>query len=150
MKNKGLKADPSKAKVEGKEHGDKDEKIGVRDKLSSPSTENSHSDLKSPITSTVKKLETIAESETTHTAESPDISQKEELKEPSTDSFPLKKEGKEKDASPSKKPRPPPLFIPRPVAQRKGTPMSASELPCLLLQPCLNLGGSWSKLRYYS
>lgn len=150
MKNKGLKTDPSKAKVEGKEHGDKDEKIGVRDKLSSPSMETSHSDLKSPITSTVKKLETIAESETTHTAESPDTSQKEKLKEPLTESFPLKKERKEKDTSPSKKPRPPPLFIPRPVAQGKGTPVSASELPRLLLQPCLNLVGSWSELSYYN
>ena len=130
-KNKGPKTDLSKAKVESKELREKDVKTEDRDKLSSPVTENARSELKSPITSSVKNPETGTESGTTQRAAKPDTSQKEKPNEPTIESFPLKKEEKEKSVLPSKKPRPPPLFIPRPVVQGKGTPMSASRLPAM-------------------
>ena len=124
MKNKGLNTDQSKPKSEAGKLGEKE--------VSSPSTENAHSDPKSPIASSVKKAETVAKSETTEKEAKPDGSEKEKLKEPLVESFPLKKEEKERSGSPSKKPRPPPLFIPRPVAQGKGTPVSASKLPAAM------------------
>ena len=138
MKNKGLNTDQSKTKLEAGKLGEKDEKSGAKDKLSSPSTDSAHSDPKSPIASSVQKPETVAKSETTQPEAKPDGNEKEKLKEPLVESFPLKKEGKEKTNSPSKKPRPPPLFIPRPVAQGKGTTLSASKLPAMF-----NSAASW-------
>ena len=129
IKNKGAKTDLNKAKMEEKELGEKNEKISAKDKLSSPSTEKAHSELKSPITSSEKKLETVVEPETTQTEAKLDDSHKEKVKEPSVESFPLKNQGKERAVSPSKKPRPPPLFIPRPLAQGKRTPLPAGNLP---------------------
>lgn len=135
MKNKGLNTDQSKTKLEAGKPGEKDEKSGAKDNLKSPSTESAHSDPKSPIASSVQTSETVVKSETTQPEAKPD---EEKLKEPLIESFPLKKEGKEKTNSPSKKPRPPPLFIPRPLAQGKGTPLSASKLPAMF-----NSAASW-------
>ncbi|KAL9955427.1 hypothetical protein ACROYT_G036754 [Oculina patagonica] len=133
--NKGNKTDFSKAKHEGKELGQKGESIGMRAKVSSSTDENASSEIKSPIASSDKRAETVAQSEASKSPAKPDsslanakghasASHKDKTKTSSEESFPLKKEEKEKVVSP-KKPRPPPLFIPRAVVQGKGTPSSA-------------------------
>lgn len=138
--NKGNKPDLSKAKQDGNKLGEKGESIGMRAKLSSSTDEKAPSEIKSPIAPSDKRAETVAQSES---SQSPakiygssvnekghvDFSQKEKTKISSEQSFPLKKEEKEKVISSPKKPRPrpPPLFIPRAVVQGKGTPQSTGE-----------------------
>ena len=128
VKSKGVKTDLDKAKTEEKELGEKSENIVGKDKVGSLLTGATRSEVKSPITSSEKKLEAATESETSQNVTAkPDVSNKEKIKD-SSENFPLRKEGKEGSVSPSKKPRPPPLFIPRAVAQGKGTPLSAGKL----------------------
>ena len=136
LKSKGVtsKSDLNKTKTEERELEEKNEKSKATDgmeRLSSGEIVKAKPDLKSPITSSAKKLETVPESESLQTATKPEESgKKEELKEPTMQSSPGKKEVKGKADSPLKKPRPPHLFIPRPVAQAtigKGTPASASK-----------------------
>ncbi|XP_068717808.1 ubiquitin carboxyl-terminal hydrolase 36-like [Montipora capricornis] len=123
------KTDVDKTKAEEREPGEKDIKGKVDDELAKASTENaSQADPKSPITSSEKNLGTGPGSESAQTsAKEDDVCQVQKLKEPLAESVPLKKEEKEKADSPPKKPRPPPLFIPRPVAQGKGTPVAATR-----------------------
>lgn len=131
--NKVNKTDPSKAKHEGKVAGEKDESIGLRGESSSSTDEGAPSEIKSPIASSDKRSEAVAKSETAQAPAKPDAKdqvsggQKEKTKGSSDEIFPLKKEEKEKVVSP-KKPRPPPLFIPRPVAQGIGTSLSTRKL----------------------
>ena len=123
--NKGNKTDLSKAKPEGKEHGQKGDSTGVRAKLSDSTAS---AEIKSPIASSDKRAETVAHLETSKSPGKLDTSlasQKDKSKAGSEGSFPLKKEGKEKVAS--TKPRPPPLFIPRAVVQGKGTPITTRK-----------------------
>lgn len=128
VKSKGVKTDLNKAKTVEKELEEKRETITGKDKVGSPLTEATRSEVKSPITSSGKKLEVATETEAAQNVTAkPDVSNKEKIKD-SSENFPLKKEGKEGSVSPSKKPRPPPLFIPRVVAQGKGTPLSAGKL----------------------
>lgn len=123
------KGDLNKAKTEEKELGEKSENIVGKDKMGSLLTGATRSEVKSPITSSEKKLEEAAESEAVRNVTAkPDVSNREKIKD-SSENVPLRKEGKERSDSPSKKPRPPPLFIPRVVAQGKGTPLSAGKLP---------------------
>lgn len=118
----------NKAKTEEKDLGEKREKVAGRDKVGSPLTEATRSEVKSPITSAEKKLEATTESEAAQNVTAkPDVCNKEKIKD-SSENVPLKKEGKDGSVSPSKKPRPPPLFIPRVVAQGKWTPLSAGKL----------------------
>jgi len=127
VKSKGVKTDLNKAKTEERELGEKREKIAGKDKVGSVLTEATRSEIKSPITSSEKKLETATETEAVQNVTAkPDVSNKEKI-EDSSENVPLRKEGKERSDSPSKKPRPPPLFIPRAVAQGKGTPLSAGK-----------------------
>ena len=128
LKSKGVtsKSDVNKTKTEERELEEKSEKSKASDGMESLSTgeiSKVKPDLKSPITSVAKKLETVSESELLQTATKPEESgEKEELKEPIMQSSPVKKDVKGKA-------RPPHLFIPRPVAQAtlgKGTP-SASK-----------------------
>lgn len=132
LKSKGgtSKSDLNKTKTEERELEEKSEKSKTSDGMESLST-GEISKVKSPITSVAKKLETVSESELLQTATKPEESgEKEELKEPIMQSSPVKKEVKGKADSPLKKPRPPHLFIPRPVAQAtlgKGTAPSASK-----------------------
>lgn len=128
VKSKGVKTDLNKAKTEEKELGEKSEKVAGKDKVGSPLTEATRSEVKSPITSSEKKLETVTESEASQNVTAkPDVSNKDKIKD-SSENVPLRKEGKEGSVSPSRKPRPPPLFIPRVVVQGKGTPSSAGKL----------------------
>lgn len=128
VKSKGVKTDLNKAKTEEKELGEKSEKVAGKDKVGSPLTEATRSEVKSPITSAEKKLGAATESEAAQNVTAkPDVCNKEEIKD-SSENVPLRKEGKEGSVSPSKKPRPPPLFIPRAVAQGKGTPLSTGKL----------------------
>lgn len=110
----------------------------MRAKLNSSTDENTSSEIKSPIASSDKRAETVAQSEASKSSAKLDsssvnakshisASHKEKTKTSSEEGFPLKKEEKEKVVSP-KKPRPPPLFIPRAVVQGKGTPSSARKL----------------------
>ena len=118
----------NKAKTEEKELREKSEKVAGKDKVGSPLTEATRSEVKSPITSAEKKLGAATESEAAQNVTAkPDVCNKEEIKD-SSENVPLRKEGKEGSVSPSKKPRPPPLFIPRAVSQGKGTPLSAGKL----------------------
>lgn len=134
LKSKGVtsKSDLNKTNTEGRELEEKSEKGKASDGMESLSTgeiSKVKPDLKSPITSAAKKLETVPESELLQTATKPE-GVKEELKEPIMQSSPVKKEVKGKADSPLKKPRPPHLFIPRSVAQAtqgKGTTPSASK-----------------------
>ena len=149
---KANKTEPSKAKPEGKEHGEKDVKIGMKEKLSSSSIENASSEIKSPIASSGKISETFTKPDTIKSPSRLDSSsasggQKEKAKENSEERFPLKKEGKDKVPSP-KKPRPPPLFIPRPLAQGKGTPVYTCKLHLFVLWCCTDnsVGFSWCGL----
>lgn len=129
VKSKGVKTDLNKAKTEEKELGEKSENIVGKDKVGSLLTGATRSEVKSPITSSEKKLEEATESEAVQNVTAkPDVSNREKIKD-SSENVPLRKEGKERSDSPSKKPRPPPLFIPRVVAQGKGTPLSAGKLP---------------------
>ena len=128
VKSKGVKTDLNKAKTEEKELGEKSENIVGKDKVGSLLTGATRSEVKSPITSSEKKLEAVTESEASQNVTAkPDVSNKEKIKD-SSENVPLRKEGKEGSVSPSKKPRPPPLFIPRAVAQGKGTPLSGGKL----------------------
>lgn len=126
--NKGNKTEPIAAKREEK---DKDEKMGMKEKLKSPSSESVSSEIKSPISSLGKISETFSNPDTSKTLSKSDSSpvegkeqasggQKDKNKETSDEGLTLRKENKGKKLSP-KKPRPPPLFIPRPVIQGKGT-----------------------------
>lgn len=118
----------NKAKTEGKELGEKSASIAGKDKVGSPLRELTGSEVKSPITSSAKRLEAATEPEAAQNVKAkPDVCNKEKIKD-SSENVPLRKEGKEGCVSPSKKPRPPPLFIPRAVAQGKGTPLSAGKL----------------------
>lgn len=136
--NKGNKADLSKAKQGGNKHGERSEDIGMRPKLSSSTDENAASEIKSPIASSDKRRESVAQSESSQYPAKIDgssvnekshvnFSQKEKTKTSSEESTPSKKEEKGKISSSPKKPRPPPLFIPRAVVQGKGTPQSARK-----------------------
>ena len=131
--NKGNKTDLSKAKQDVNKVAEKGENIGIRPKLSSSTNENAASEIKSPIASSDKRTVTQSESsqspakivdssvnEKSHV----NFSQKEKALEGST---PSKKDEKGKVISSPKKPRPPPLFIPRAVVQGKGTPQSAGK-----------------------
>ncbi|KAM7447912.1 Ubiquitin carboxyl-terminal hydrolase 42 [Porites harrisoni] len=127
VKSKGVKTDLNKAKTEEKELGEKSENIVGKDKVGSLLTGATRSEVKSPITSSEKKLEEAAELEAVRNVTAkPDVSNREKIKD-SSENVPLRKEGKERSDSPSNKPRPPPLFIPRVVAQGKGTPLSAAK-----------------------
>lgn len=142
--NKVNKTDPSKAKHEGKVAGEKDESIGLRGESSSSTDEGAPSEIKSPIASSDKRSEAVAKSETAQAPAKPDAKdqvsggQKEKTKGSSDEIFPLKKEEKEKVVSP-KKPRPPPLFIPRPVAQGIGTSLSTRKLLQCFKHPSYSL-----------
>lgn len=133
LKSKGVssKSDLNKTKTEERELEEKSKASDGMENLSTGEISKVKPDLKSPITSVAKKLETVSESELLQTATKPEESgEKEELKEPIMQSSPVKKEVKGKADSPLKKPRPPHLFIPRPVAQAtlgKGTASSASK-----------------------
>jgi len=132
--NKGSKPDPSKAK----QNGEKGENLGMQTKLGSSTDVNAPSEIKSPIASSDKRTETVTQSESSQTPAKIDgssvddkshesLSQKEKAKRSSEESVSSKKEEKGKVISSPKKPRPPPLFIPRAVVQGKGTPQSACK-----------------------
>ena len=132
--NKGNKADLSKAKQGGNKHGERSEDIAMRPKLSCSTDENAASEIKSPIASSDKRRETVAESESSQypakidgSSVNANFSQKEKTKTSTEESTPSKKEEKGKITSSPKKPRPPPLFIPRAVVQGKGTPQSGRK-----------------------
>ena len=132
--NKGNKADLSKAKQGGNKHGERSEDIAMRPKLSSSTDENAASEIKSPIASSDKRRETVAQSESSQypakidgSSVNANFSQKEKTKTSTEESTPSKKEEKGKITSSPKKPRPPPLFIPRAVVQGKGTPQSGRK-----------------------
>ena len=107
-------------------------------KLSSSTDVNAQSEVKSPIASSDKRTETVTQSESSQSPAKIDgstgdekshdsLNQKEKAKMSSEESVSSKKEEKGKIISSPKKPRPPPLFIPRAVVQGKGTPQSACK-----------------------
>lgn len=133
--NKGNKTESSTAKHEGKEKYDKN---GLKEKFINPSTESLSSETKSPISSLGKFSETLSKPDTSKSPGKSDGSsvevkgqalggQEDKIKETSDEGLPLRKENKEKKLSP-KKPRPPPLFIPRPLVQGKGMPSHTRKL----------------------
>ena len=133
--NKGNKTESSTAKHEGKEKYDKN---GLKEKFINPSTDSLSSETKSPISSLGKFSETLSKPDTSKSPGKSDGSsvevkgqalggQKDKIKETSDEGLPLRKENKEKKLSP-KKPRPPPLFIPRPLVQGKGMPSHTRKL----------------------
>lgn len=140
--NKGNKPDLSKTKQDRNKLGEKDENIGMQAKLSSSTDVNAPSEIKSPIASSDKRTDTVTQSESSQSPAKIDgssvnekchFSQKEKTKMSSEESTPSKKEEKGKVISSSKKPRPPPLFIPRAVVQGKGTPQSTRKSLQLLI-----------------
>ena len=134
--NKGNKPDMSKAKQDGNKLGEKGENIGMPAKSSSST--DAPSEIKSPIASSDKRTETVTQSEGSQLPAKIDgssgnekghinLNQKEKTKMSSEESVSSKKEEKGKAISSPKKPRPPPLFIPRAVVHGKATPQSTRK-----------------------
>ena len=135
--NKGNKPDMTKLKQDGNKLGEKSENIGMRAKLSSST--DAPSEIKSPIASSDKRTETVTRSDSLQPPAKIDgssvnekghvnFNHKEKMKMSSEESVSSKKEEKGKVVSSPKKPRPPPLFIPRAVVQGKATPQSTRKL----------------------
>lgn len=126
----------SKAKQDGNKLGEKGENIGMPAKSSSST--DAPSEIKSPIASSDKRTETVTQSEGSQLPAKIDgssgnekghvnLNQKEKTKMSSEESVSSKKEEKGKAISSPKKPRPPPLFIPRAVVHGKATPQSTRK-----------------------
>ena len=135
--NKGNKPDMSKAKQDGNKLGEKGENVGMRAKLSSST--DVPSEIKCPIASSDKRTETVTHSGSSVPPAKIDDSsvnekghvsfnQKEKMKMSFEESVSSKKEEKGKVNSSPKKPRPPPLFIPRAVVQGKATQSTRKSL----------------------
>lgn len=120
----------SKAKQDGNKLGEKGENIGMPAKSSSST--DAPSEIKSPIASSDKRTETVTQSEGSQLPAKIDGSSGNEkghvnLNQKEEESVSSKKEEKGKAISSPKKPRPPPLFIPRAVVHGKATPQSTRK-----------------------
>ena len=144
IKAKGQETDLDKKKNEGSKNKDeegkeKGEKLEGNENSRIPVSGNHSSVIKSPVNTddhtSPKDSETLDTAQTplasnsvssdTQPRLSPD--KQSERESASEKSLPAKKEEQRRSPSPTRKPRPPPLFIPRAVVQGKHTPQPAGK-----------------------